>query len=158
ILLADVAAAMERHQADRSSHFFRRTVIRTSFSAIEGLVWTMKQSSVALVEAYPDVYEPEDLFVLKELSYAVTPAGRTYTRPLFLPVTAGIKLVLTTLNRNPWVSHTVDLNHPSWSALHVALRVRHRLTHPKTGADLLVSESDVRQAVSAHSWTLATTL
>ncbi|WP_176054525.1 hypothetical protein [Paraburkholderia caribensis] len=55
-------------------------------------------------------------------------------------------------------SYKVDFNHVGWSNLRKAVDVRNRLVHPKRLEDMMVSDDEVKRAVSAFDWLLALVL
>jgi hypothetical protein len=54
--------------------------------------------------------------------------------------------------------YQVDPNHQGWTNLRATVKIRNRLVHPKRLEDLLVSEQEVSQSLSAFYWFLALVL
>jgi hypothetical protein len=153
ILVNDVVAAQKRvHDADNQTH--RRDLVRSSFAAIEGLLWQLKQDVNAHAGRIPGGLSPHEQAAMLEETYAVDDQGNVRCIPRFLPLATNIRLVVSIVRRYR-TRYNVDLTHAGWSNLKKAIDVRNRLVHPKKVRDLTVSAKELRQIASAFCWVLA---
>jgi hypothetical protein len=94
---------------------------------------------------------PGEHAVLFELSYDVDARGNIISRVKHVPLEKHVKSVVRILaRRRP--DYSMDYNHPGWTSLIQGLEVRHRLAHPKTKADLVVSDEDLNNVRSGFLW------
>lgn len=137
VLVADVIRAMEREPAEQSN---RRDLIRASFAAIEGLVWIYRNHVEGVAK---DIDEISPL----------TESGVTKPEDKFLTTIAMIKC---TTNKAQKLSPDlkVDFGVQGWADLVKFIKIRNRITHPKTLAELHISDNDLDVAQSAFFWLL----
>lgn len=152
VLVGDVVAANARLEAD-DTQVHRRELIRTTFAAIEGLHWQLKRDVLRHAEVVTNLSAHEYAALVEE-TYSVDEKGIVTSQPRFLPLPTAIRLVVTIVQRyRP--EYQLDYQHVGWSNLRAAVEVRNRLVHPKTLEELLVSNREVSQALSAFNWLLA---
>lgn len=152
VLIGDVVAVHERlKEADSQRH--RRELIRTIFSAIEGLHWKLKRDVLWHADVVAKL-SPHENAALMEETYSVDDRGVVRAQPRFLNLVAAIRLVVSIVQRyRP--TYTVDFEHIGWANLKAAIAVRNRLVHPKSLSELTVADSEVTQAMSGFAWLLA---
>lgn len=155
-VISDVLAANKR-LADSDTPSHRRDVVRTAFSAIEGLHWQLKRDVITHLS---DVRLPTDFIsiheraALLEETYSVNERGLVRTAPRFLPVDHALRLLINVVIRYRPV-YEPSLEDIGWANLKAALVVRNRLTHPKSLGDLEVTDDDLRKTLSGFYWLLA---
>ena len=149
-MIEDVVAVYQRlEQSDTPGN--RRDLVRTAFAAIEGLHWQIKQD--VLFHTVDDLSPHEHAAMLEE-TYQVDERGNVNVIPRFLPLPSAIRLVVRMVKRyRP--TYEVDYGHKGWANLRAAIEIRNRLVHPKTLADLSVSDGDVNATLSGLYWMLA---
>lgn len=131
----------------------RRELIRSTFSAIEGLHWQLKRDVLRHAEVVTRLTAHEYAALMEE-TYAVDDKGVVRSQPKYLPLPTAIRLVVSIVQRyRP--EYKLDYQHVGWSNLRTAVEVRNRLVHPKSLNDLSVSDKEVSQALSAFYWLLA---
>lgn len=155
ILIGDVVSARQR-LADADDPTHRRELIRTVFSAIEGLHWSLKQS-VLIRASNERLLSSHEYAALQEETCSVDERGKIHSHPRFLPLPTSIRLVIEIIKRyHP--DYLIDLKHQGWVNLRAAVKIRNRLIHPKKLGDLLVTDKEISQAMSAFHWLLALVL
>jgi hypothetical protein len=153
VLIADVTSARNRFLADTENQTTRRDLIRTTFAAMEGLHWQLRQDVLKSDERLLNLSGHERA-ALAEETYSVTTQGQLKVVSKNMPLTTGIRLLVRLVSRaNP--EFTIDFNHRGWSDLHAATEVRNRVVHPKALDDLEVSDKEVKQTMTAFHWLLA---
>lgn len=151
-LVGDVILASER-LATEDVQSNRRDLIRATFAAIEGATWTMREHVRQVAAVTGDLSATADL-ALRELTFHVDEKGRVIEQVRFLTLPTVIRL---TINQAQLLDATYEpvLNDAGWECLRRAIGIRHRITHPKTEADLFIADADLSAVNSAFPWLLA---
>ncbi len=151
ILTQDVILSMERHERS-DTQATRRDLIRTMFAAIEGYVWRYRehvQSVISDIGTIPTLTE----LALSETSYSVTENGKVEAQSRFITLTAMIRLV-SRLAEEHCPGLQVDFTQAGWSHLQQAIKIRNRITHPKSKSDLEVTSQDIAITNAGFFWLL----
>lgn len=150
-LITDVSRAIARRdELDEQSA--RRDVVRTSFAAIEGLVWVFREE---VIDAANSTYglEPGEEAVLSETTYSIDRSGTVFSQQRFIPLLPCIRLIAGIAERLSG-QRTFDFSTAGWQQLRDAAAIRNRITHPKSKDDLILSAHDVTTNVEALYWLL----
>jgi hypothetical protein len=153
ILVADVAAVMQRFDLDQSQQV-RREMIRTLFAAIEGYAWLYREHVIEAAQSMTILTREEEA-ALSDVSYQVSEQGKISKQPRHLSVLAAFRLttrIATRLNSNLAIRFDTD----AWERLRAAILIRNRITHPKRRSDLEISDQDLMTAQTAFFWLLDT--
>ncbi len=149
-LTADVNSAWER-VVNSANATYRREFIRSVSAAIEGLHWQLKDD--LLKRSWYRLSVHEQAAMLEE-SFSINDRGIVSVQPRFLPLSIAVRLVVQVIKRlRP--THELDFNNVGWSNLKSTIEVRNRIVHPKSMADLDVSEKEVEEAMNSFNWMLA---
>jgi hypothetical protein len=153
VLIEDVVTAIARmRDADNPIH--RREAVRSIFAAIEGFLWQLKQDVYSRGDYFLHGLSVHEQAAILEEAYVVDGNGNVRATPRFLPLATNIRLVVSIIQRyRP--NYKIDFGHRGWSNLKTAIEIRHRLVHPKSLGDLIVTTTEVHEAISAFSWVLA---
>lgn len=155
ILLLDVDTAISRRAvADTATH--RREIVRTAFAAIEGVIWVYRTHVLSVVREL-GMLEPGEEIVLSELSYAVTDKGKVTPQSRHLSTSATFRLLSRIASRLSEASES-PFGGSGWVGFQKALKIRHRVTHPKSANDLLIADEDIATSLAAFYWILEITL
>jgi hypothetical protein len=151
ILIHDVIAALERREAndDQTS---RRDLVRTTFAAIEGVVWIYRED----VRSVANTIEPLSPIVelaFAEKTYSVDERGYVQEQPRFISMSAMIRLA-SRVAEQICPELKIDFGVSGWTDLQLAIKVRNRITHPKNISDLDVTNGDIKITESALLWFL----
>ena len=153
ILLSDVAEAQERvHENDTPTN--RRDFIRSMFACIEGVYWQLKED--LLTDVMLQLTDKERR-KLSDARTVVGPSGETAQRDNHIPVADTMRLLLKILGRH-LPDSTLKTDGPGWEAFKKCIVLRNRLVHPKSAADLEVSDDELELAERTYRWALATSL
>jgi hypothetical protein len=153
LLIEDVIAARQRLNV-AGTQTARRDVVRASLAAIEGMTWVARDH-VRTALAQLDHLSPIADLALRERSFAVAENGQLTERAGILPVLTAIRLVVTQAKIiSPEIA--VEFAGAGWSDLRRSVAVRNRITHPKLGEDLAISDRDLAAVGSGLSWLVAT--
>jgi hypothetical protein len=154
VLLGDVAEALARNRnaANQSS---RRDVVRTSYAAIEGLVWIYREHIIDIASMTANI-DTRELAALSETSYFVTGDGVITDQSRFLSLRATLRLAERIAQQVSPLAK-IDFSVNEFSLLQKATETRNRVTHPKTREDLELQENEVDGVVEALFWLLEVT-
>lgn len=152
-LIEDVIAARRRLEA-ADTQTARRDVVRASLAAMEGEVWLMREHVRASLMSLDDLSPLADL-ALREATYTINEKGQITEQPRSVPLQVAVRLVVAQAQIIcPELS--VHFAGAGWSNLRSAVDVRNRITHPRPGRDLDVSDDDLRIIASGLNWLVAT--
>jgi hypothetical protein len=145
-----------RTASERKTAQSFRTAIRAVFAGSEAIIWYAKALTLRVAERAPTIYSPFEMAALRDETYTVTTSGKVVTRANFVPLSTSIKLIVALLSRSQVSNANFELGQASISALEESLKVRHRLSHPKSAADMDVTEEDFQG--SMMSWATVLTV
>ena len=151
LLFADVARVVARTD-NANSHADRRDLVRTSFAAIEGLVWVLKQRFSKTAQETYGLDAPE-IAVLADKSFRLGTDGKIHSQQNHLPTLATIRLISRIAERISGQA-SIDFSLAGWEQLRLAIQVRNRITHPKKPDDLQISASDLATVLDSTFWLL----
>lgn len=150
-IIEDVAAAI--HRADQSgTDESRRSAIRTVAAAIEGLVWHYRET-VIWAASGTGVMDDADHQALLETSYSIDARGNVQEQPRFVPSQSMLRF-LARLAHRVTLHATIGFDDNRWNSLNETIKIRNRITHPKSEKDVMVDNADVDRAFSAFDWLL----
>jgi hypothetical protein len=151
ILSADMESAIA-YSAAHSTPFAHRTIVRTFFSLVEGLAFQLRQVTVASLEPYPDRLTTAELALLREERYFLNNKGEPEAGENFQRFLPNILFTLRCYGKNHGASFAPDTSNHGWQAMQHAVGVRNRITHPKSVADLTLTEHDQMRLIDASKW------
>ena len=152
-LIGDVAAA--HTNLDGADQAARRNLVRTTFAAIEGAVWTCREHVRQAAKDMGHLTPLADL-ALREQNYTVSEQGELIEQVRYITLPASIRL---TVKQAQMLSDAVqvEFNGPAWPKLKAAIAIRNRITHPKQRGDLIIEDAELTLVHNSFLWVLATT-
>lgn len=147
VILGDVVHAYLRLDED-DIEIHRRELIRSCFSAIEGLFFLMKRSFLEHPNA-EQLFSIHERAALIDESYQVKENGKVASQTRYFPLPNTYKLLLCLAERVHAGYRNDTINPHSWNSFLRAVNVRHRLTHPKDLTDLQISRKDADICLAA---------
>lgn len=149
ILMHDVLLAIQRRNLD-DTQATRRDLIRTMFAAIESASWEYREHvrSVATdLESLPPLVE----LALSEKTYRVAENGEIDEQVRYISIPAMIRLT-TRLAENICPGFEFDFKNVGWMNFKTSIKIRNRITHPKTRGDLEIADDEITVCQSAFFW------
>lgn len=149
-LSADVGAAFETLDANRSSQYLRRCVARTVFAFIEGLVQIVKhevRSELRRRHLKRTLSKREQELLTEQ---RIKDGKRS---PVYIPIDRNLKGTFH-LAAKVWdlPDFTLETEGPDFEDFLHAKKARNRLTHPRTYRDLEVTDAHMRRYSRAYLW------
>ncbi|MDO9453775.1 MAG: hypothetical protein Q7J29_13055 [Stagnimonas sp.] len=149
VLAEDVALAKQRmDNCPTEAH--RRDFVRATHAAIEAQSWQLRMYLIEHVldrKAAPH-YE---ISALKEETYVINDKGEIYVQPKGYSLKVSLRLVLSILKRHGIPMH-VDFCSAEWGNIDHAVKIRNRITHPKSMKDIEVSKEDAERCYHAYAY------
>jgi hypothetical protein len=126
--------------------FWQRLVVRSTFSIIDSACYKLKELSYCIAKHYHFELSEYDQEML--IGYKINDEGiiKTGHPPCAKNVKFTLEIASRIFNSNPIV---FDKN---WDAFLKTIRIRNRLTHPKSVSDLSISQEEYAIASDAFSW------
>jgi hypothetical protein len=98
-----------------------------------------------------------ELSAFREETYSVSGDGAVTAQSKFMPLPTALRLTVRVLQRLDQ-KFSVDFGQQGWESLRISIKIRNRITHPKSRSDLTVSNIDVQFANAGFNWLLALTI
>jgi hypothetical protein len=133
----------------------RRIMVRTLFAWIEGTVHALKRQVLEYYTEGRIELSQAEYAILREESYRLKDSGKTHAATTYPRTLPNVKFTFPIYARTWGITFefTPPLNQdPRWQSLCQAYEVRNRLTHPKSAADLTVSDVELEKVKEASRW------
>jgi hypothetical protein len=130
----------------------RRQLVRAAFALTEASTFYLKQLALSASEDAPAELHRAVRALLADESYELQPDGRVRVRNARIPTLANIRLSLKAVAVYVAPGFEPQWGDGGWEALQKSLKVRDRLMHPKSVADLAVSDEELAKTRQALSW------
>jgi hypothetical protein len=153
-LLQDLSADIQV-AAKAESQTERRSVVRSGFAVVEGLIHSLKETILDDLHLNPGLHSIAEVAMLREEMYGVDRTGEIQTQPKFIPTDANLRFTIKMWCRGT-SDGNLDLSGRGWQAFKSSLEVRNRLAHPKQLSDLTVTDSEMRAFIEGLNWFLKT--
>lgn len=131
--------------------FWRRTYIKTGFSMFEAMNEMMRQVAMAVACVRTESYNMARLIFLGNISNRILKNGTIEMEELRAPFINYTAFILRSLAKECGTDATFFSDH-RWERFQRVTKVRDRLTHPKTKADLIVTDDDLVLMRDAVDW------
>lgn len=136
------------------SQFHRRTYIRTAFSYIEGNIFRMKQSALAVgkILKHNNLFSNAEVSILEERCYELDDKGKAIDIKAKLQLVKNLRFAFVAFAKATSAAFELPVNSAGWEAFKKTIKVRDRLMHPKQIADLSITDEELRTAKLAFDW------
>jgi hypothetical protein len=132
--------------------FHVRMSIRTYSALIEGLLYQMRQVALNSEGMDHKVYSEGERLLLSELEYRLNDKGELKERN----VSESQKpMILFTLKQFPKVhgaTFSPNTSDSGWDSLGKFIKIRNRVTHPKSKEDLVLTQDEWREVNKGIDW------
>jgi hypothetical protein len=150
-ILAEDVDESRAYGRENPAPFAHRTLLRTNFAVIEGMTYSFRQVALAAA-AKSDLFSPAEIALLKEESYYLNKKGQVEPRYDWQPLLPSIIFSMRCFARVYGAPFEPDTGDNGWACMSKYKKLRDRLTHPKSSADLQLSDSDLEIAMKATAW------
>jgi hypothetical protein len=139
------------HAIKQDDQYARRTLYRTYFSFVEGLAFQLRQVTLASL-AQTDVLTTAELALLREERFQLNSKGLPESRENFQSFLPNLLFSIRCYVKNHGAEFVPDTGHAGWEAMQRAVRIRDRLTHPRSSNGLDVSDEDKATLIKGADW------
>jgi hypothetical protein len=130
--------------------FVARVTIRNIFSGIESILHGCRMEAVEWSRFHE--YPPEIILALEDSQPAIKDNGEIYKRSAKHGLKGSVVLVMKMLSGFHGHDLQVDFSNGGGAAFLRAIKVRDRLTHPKSDADFNVNEQELIDVRDGLNW------
>jgi len=150
LLQDDVAKIVEYGKANPTP-YAHRMFIRAEFAFLEGLLYQMRQVTLASL-AETDLLRPEEVTLLSEVRYSLDKKGQITEKEQFENFLPNMLFTLRMYAKNHGAEFEPNTGETGWEAMQRAVHIRNSVTHPKSAACLDLSEQDMESVFLASHW------
>ncbi|HSH38217.1 MAG TPA: hypothetical protein VK993_05475 [Chthoniobacterales bacterium] len=157
-LLDDAKEAEQALIKRYDSQFARRTYVRAGFAAVEGLVWLVKQACHVGATNMRMELSRADIALLLDETHELDSSGSARSKPKFLRLPENTRYAFKLAESVFGGPLRIDVQRPEWKAYCTVIRVRNRITHPRSPEELNVLDAEIDSTVEGLSWLTLHTL
>jgi len=133
------------------SDYAERALFRAHFALIEGLFHQLREIALSRNETRL-VLSSVEIGLLKEESYRLNDKGLPRASNSFEPFCPKLLFTMRCVAKTFGKEFNPDCSLNGWSQMKIAVGVRNRVTHPKSSADLSLTEDDLSALREASNW------
>jgi hypothetical protein len=139
------------------TQFARRTFVRASFAFIEGYIYWLKEEvfkwliNLELKKDFINI-NITAITLLQDAVFYPNKQGKIEQEPNRLPFLNFCAFVLRTAAEHWGMNPESMFSDNGWKELQLALKVRHRITHPKQPQDLEIADVELESVRESHRW------
>jgi hypothetical protein len=153
VLTDDFIVANDALGAEFQSQFWRRTLVRTSFATIEGLINSLNQT---IMETFNSGFIELTGKEIEELTEQVR-TRKGDLRPKFLPLGNKVSCSFAIFTRRlGGFDYSIDTTTAEWKRFESAIQVRNQLMHPRMLAEMNLGDDQISLVIDSTSWFLDT--
>jgi hypothetical protein len=137
---------------DSEDQFWRRTLVRALFAAVEAVSYSLKRFALAASEVPGVNFSAADLAALREEAYDLEESGKPKTSKAKLRTLPNLLYAFQAFTRAQFIEYNLDTKGQDWEAMRATIKIRDRLTHPKGSGSLIVTNKDLDLVIQAAHW------
>ena len=148
-------------EADPKSQFWRRTMIHTLFALTEVTTYAIKQFLLHKYSLREIELSSPEIAILREENYVLKNNGKVSTEKAKLRTADNFKFALSLFIEKTGAAHPLAFNGGEWEAYKKSLKIRDRITHPKSFSDVIVTDSEydvLRESINFIGQSYVTTI
>jgi hypothetical protein len=138
---------------EKATQFFRRAYIRSIFASIEGTVWLIKQ---VCLKAKPHrghrLIGVAEYALLTDQSYELKNNGEPSVQTKYLKLPDNLRFTAKVVQRLFGARLELGVGTTKWDDFLKAVRIRNRITHPKTAEELTITDDEISLCKEVSSW------
>ncbi len=150
-LIDDVTITLEMIK-NNDKQFWRRTLVRSLFACIEGINHRMKFIDLELAGINSVKLSPADHALLIEESYELDDKGYAIPKKNKIRIAENLLFTLRITASLCKASFLIDKSKDYWWCFKESLKIRNRITHPKSLEDLVISDTELKVIVKTAKW------
>jgi hypothetical protein len=148
--------------ADSESQFWRRSLIRADFAYLEAICFQLKrlcltETIIKNAEISID-FSTAELSLLKEETYNIDDNGRAQSSKSKIRTADNLLFAIKMVAKLTSTDVDIDKSSKEWSDFKAAIKIRDRITHPKTALDIEISDNEIRNLQTSIHWVMGKVL
>jgi hypothetical protein len=131
-----------------------RTYVRSFFSMVEGITYRTRQMLLNRYTEKKVNLTPEQIIVLSECSVDLEENGNIHKRVKYYDIRGMTLFTYKTYGElyNKVEIYRRFLSDHRFNEFILAIKMRNRITHPKSGRDVYINGKDIQTVISAGDW------
>lgn len=150
VLLDDLEEALTLGR-ENPTPFAHRTLFRTYFALVEGVGYQLRQVTLATLQ-HTHFLTDGELAVLREQRFRLNSKGEPKECENFQAVVPNLLFSIRCYVKNHGATYSPDTGVKGWHSLQEAIKIRDRLTHPKSASGLEVTDEDLQTFAEGAAW------
>lgn len=130
----------------------RREAYRVTFAWIEGTVFMMKQFSLKAAPIYGVKLSSQELAIISEKQARLDERGQIKLQTAYPDTKANVRFAFRLMAQSHGVTFQLDTGGQGWQDFQKTHKVRNRITHPKSLANLEVTDSELFALIHTIRW------
>lgn len=157
LLLQEISRIREKIIEEPKNHCWRRVYIRSVFSMIDSICFRLKAEILDSIKGAleKNKFSPGEISMLKEQAYEVDNKGKVTKRKIYLKSEKNFKFAFYTAAKLT-KGFNLDVSGIGWKSFTDAVKIRNRVTHPKSISDFSILKKELLTVNRAFKWILAT--
>jgi hypothetical protein len=147
----DVTRAVKNLKRQPASQFWRRTVVRNFAAHVEAFLYVLKQTTLALSDLSSAKFDKRELAFLADVRRYTDEAGNEIDLD-FPKFVENLKFAFASYARVNGSAFKLDCGDHRYDYFQAMVKVRNRLTHPKSIARFDVSDQETVWIAKAWGW------
>ena len=134
------------------TQYTRRVFVRTALASIENFIYVIKILTLQYSQITDANFSLSELALLKEESYELSNRGKAQVRPKFLRLLDNFRFAASCLTKTFGSDFKLDVEGEGWRCFRELVEIRHRITHPKPGRSLEITNEDMQICGKGMNW------
>ena len=156
LLLKDIKSLGDAYGNDWSSQPFRRMFVRSCWVLIEGEAFRVKQLTLRACELGGKSLSADEHVFLSEVQMLVDENYVVRQKDVHERTLDNLKRTLKIVTSKFELGWTPDFGNQGWKQLRRSLDLRHRITHPRMAAELMILDDELNEHQIGFAWYLET--
>ena len=137
--------------AGAPSDFANRNRVRAYFAYVEGLAYVLRQVTLVSLDGLGVLTETE-LDQLQDQKRKINSTGKVTIFPAYMQMGDSLRFTLRCYPKGHGINDYEPALGAGWGSMAAAIKIRNRVTHPKSVADLTITPAEVACVDAARQW------
>jgi hypothetical protein len=155
VIVTDVSFSIKASESCKDVdeiRYCQRSNVKNFFSILECLIFQFKRISLIAYQLDIAEFSESEIALLKEETYELNNKGDVETKISKLKTTDNFLFSVKMLERAFNYSIGFEKNSKQWQDFLTAIKIRNRLTHPKTIEELFITDNEVNVINRVIEW------
>jgi len=152
VLQGDAIQNYQALLADYENQVIRRSFVRSCWAYVEAVTFSVKQYTFSVCQMGTVNISQDDQAFLGDMLVVVDVEGNIQIQRDPTKTLANVKRTFRLSAETFGVDWKPNFGSKGWENLRDSLQIRHRLTHPKSVAEVMVSSNDIQVQKDGIDW------